>query len=164
MARVLVAYASKRGGTQEIAEAIAKRLAKRGAAVDIVEAGRAHHLAEYDAIIVGSSLYGGHWRKSAIRALRRVAHLAVPPRLWLFHSGPLAELASDPQPLPARVFNLVQALGNPPVTTFGGRLAPEAHGFLAEAMVRNGKAGDWRDADAVAAFADGIADTLVPAF
>ncbi len=162
MARVLIVHASKRGGTSEIAESIGRRLSERGAAVDVVPANRAHRFRDYDAVVVGSALYGGRWRHAAVRALRKLTHLSQPPPVWLFHSGPLDELANEPQPLPGRVFDLAHDLGDPQVTTFGGRLAPDTHGFIAKAMVRNGKAGDWRDQGAISAFADEIADSLVP--
>lgn len=163
MTRVLVAHASKRGGTAEIAEALARRLEGHGAAVDVAPARRLPRLADYDAIVLGSALYGGRWRRSAVRALRRITHLSRPPRVWLFHSGPLDELAAEPQPLPARVFDLAHRIGDPEVTTFGGRLEPDTQGFVAKAMVRNGKAGDWRDPKAVESFADEIADALARA-
>jgi menaquinone-dependent protoporphyrinogen oxidase len=163
MTRVLIVHASKRGGTAEIAESIGRRLSERGAAVDVVPANRAHHFRAYDAVVVGSALYGGRWRRAAVRAVRKLAHLSQPPQVWLFHSGPLDELARDPQPLPGRVLDLAHNLGDPQVATFGGRLAPDTQGFIARAMVRNGKAGDWRDPDAIVAYADEIADRLVPA-
>jgi menaquinone-dependent protoporphyrinogen oxidase len=161
--RVLIVHASKRGGTAEIAESIGRRLTERGAAVDVVPASRAHGFRSYDAVVVGSALYGGRWRRAAVRALRKLTHLSQPPRVWLFHSGPLDELAHEPQPLPGRVFDLAHRLGDPQVATFGGRLAPDTHGFIAKAMVRNGKAGDWRDREAICAYADRIADSLVEA-
>jgi menaquinone-dependent protoporphyrinogen oxidase len=161
MTRVLVAHASKRGGTTEIAEAIARRLQERGAVVDVVPARRVRDLAGFDAVVLGSALYGGRWRPAAVKALRRITHLSRPPRVWLFHSGPLDELAGELQPLPWRVFDLADRIGDPEVTTFGGRLEPDAHGFIARAMVRNGKAGDWRDREAIDAFADEIATRLM---
>ena len=43
---------------------------------------------------------------------------------------------------------------------FGGRLPVEGGGFMASAMARDGKAGDWRDFEEIAAWAGQIADSL----
>lgn len=161
MEKVLVLHASKRGGTAGIADLIAQRLEERGLETVVLPAARARRFDDAAAIVLGSALYGGRWRRAAVRALRRVARLPEPPSVWLFHSGPLGEAdADEPQQPPAAVERLAARLGAD-VVTFGGRLAEDARGFLARAMVRNGKCGDWRDEDMIRGYADAVADDVI---
>jgi menaquinone-dependent protoporphyrinogen oxidase len=162
MAKVLVAYGTKMGGTKGIAERVADALRSRGHEVTLAPAREVPRKAQFDAAVIGSGLYAGRWRREAVRLLQRLARSGgKPPRVWLFHSGPLGEdLADEPQPLPKKVQPLAERLEARDVVTFGGRLAEEAEGFIAKAMARNGKAGDWRDLDQAAAWGNAIADEL----
>jgi len=44
--------------------------------------------------------------------------------------------------------------------TFGGRLATDAKGWIAQKMIENGHGGDFRDMDAIAAWARSLAEEL----
>lgn len=156
MARVLVAFGTKMGGTEDIARRIAGVLAERGH--EVVLSPPAQVDGSFDAAVVGSAIYGGRWRPGPVKALRRLTRMDPPPPTWLFHSGPLAEGADEPQPLPKAVSRLADRLGTSDVVTFGGRLDEEhAAGWIARAMLRNGKGGDWRDLEGVSAWAAAIA-------
>jgi menaquinone-dependent protoporphyrinogen oxidase len=140
---------------------VAEALRSRGHEVTLAPAGEVPRKARFDAAVVGSGLYAGHWRREAVRLLKRLARSGAAPRVWLFHSGPLGdEHADDPQAPPGKVQALAERLGAHDVVTFGGRLAEDAQGFIAKAMARNGKAGDWRDPDQAAAWGNAIADEL----
>ncbi len=159
MARVLVAYGTKMGGTAGIAERIAEVLRERGH--DVVLSPPARPDGAFDGAVVGSALYAGRWMRGPVKVLRRLARRSPSPATWLFHSGPLADDAGEPQALPGAVAKSAERLGARDVVTFGGRLDEEhASGFIARAMVRNGKGGDWRDLDGVAAWAHAIADEI----
>jgi len=161
MARVLVAYGTKMGGTTGIAERVAEALRARGHEVTLARAGEVPGKAAFDAAVIGSGLYAGRWRGEAVRLLRRLAHSKERMPVWLFHSGPLGdEHAADPMRLPRSVQGLAEVLGAQDVVTFGGRLPADAGGGIAKAMARNGKAGDWRQLDQAAAWANAIADEL----
>lgn len=161
MKNVLVAYGSKMGGTAGIAQKIAETLRDRGFEATLTPASKVPRRAAFDAAVVGSGLYAGRWRGEAIRLLRRLVARSRGLPVWLFHSGPLGdEDADQPQQVPKRVAAYAAALDAPDVITFGGRLADNAPGFIARAMVRNGLSGDWRDMDQVAAWANHIADRL----
>lgn len=162
MARVLVAYGSKMGGTAGIAERIADTLQGRGHEVTLAPAREVPRRTAWDAAVVGSGLYAGRWRGEAVRLLKRLARPGEKPaRVWLFHSGPLGdEHADDPAALPKRVQRLSAKLSAEDVVTFGGRLAADAGGFVAKAMARNAMAGDWRRLDHAEAWANSIAGSL----
>jgi menaquinone-dependent protoporphyrinogen oxidase len=161
MAKVLVAYGTKMGGTAEIADQVAEALRARGHDVTLAPAGQAPYKERFDAVVVGSGLYAGRWRRDAVRLLKRLVRGEAGPRVWLFHSGPLGdEHAGDPQVPPAKVQRLTERLGAPDVVTFGGRLDPDLAGAIGKAMARNGMAGDWRQLDQAAAWGNSIADDL----
>ena len=62
---VLVAYASRYGATQGIAERIAAALRKQGLTAVVEAAEQAGDPASYDAAVIGSSIYMFHWMKQA---------------------------------------------------------------------------------------------------
>jgi len=160
MARILVAYGTKMGGTIAIAERIGQVLATRGNDVTVVEASRARLADGYDAAVVGSGLYAGMWRGPAKRLVRTIAKRAPSTPLWLFHSGPIGEEAGDPQPFPKWLTELEAGLDVRDKATFGGVLGDDAKGFIAKSMVKQGRGGDFRDMDAIAAWAERIAGQL----
>lgn len=87
--RVLIAYSSKHGSTAEVAAAIGRRLEQTGFAVDVECAQQVRSIAQYQAVIVGSPLYAGHWPRETMGFLRKhrdelarmpVAAFALGPR------------------------------------------------------------------------------------
>lgn len=87
--RVLVAYASKHGSTQGIADRIGEDLREDGHQVDVRPAGQARHAEEYDAFVVGSAAYAGHWVKDASSFVKKNKETLAHHPLWFFSSGPL---------------------------------------------------------------------------
>ncbi|MCX9078211.1 MAG: flavodoxin domain-containing protein, partial [Candidatus Methanoperedens sp.] len=64
--KILVAYASKYGATTEIAEKIGEVLRQGGIDADVLPAERVEALNLYDAVVLGSAVYAGQWRREAI--------------------------------------------------------------------------------------------------
>ena len=158
--RVLVAFGSKRGGTAEIASAIADTLRSRGFTVDCIRAAEARDVASYDAFVLGGALYAMRWIREARRfAVRNAATLRARP-VWMFSSGPLDDSANRQSVRPVRgVAALMAHVGARGHATFGGRLAADATGFPAAAMAKT-HAGDWRSWDRITDWAGDIAQTL----
>jgi menaquinone-dependent protoporphyrinogen oxidase len=158
--RVLVAHGSERGGTAELAEWIATGLREGGASPVIVPCAEVDDLAGHGAVVIGGSLYAGRWHPDARRFVRR--HQIALSRLpvWLFSSGPLGDV--DAARLGGPVGDVEEALARTDArehVLFGGRLAPDARGFVARRLARS-RAGDWRDADEARAWGAGIARVL----
>ncbi|CAM5394410.1 flavodoxin domain-containing protein [Leifsonia shinshuensis] len=87
--RTLVAYASKYGATEGIAQRIGTVLRDKGLDVEVRRCEDLDEVSGYDAYIVGSATYEFNWRKAARRFVRRnVDELAAHP-VWLFSSGPV---------------------------------------------------------------------------
>lgn len=160
MARVLVTFGSKRGGTAEIAASIADTLRAQGLQVDCLRASAVRDVAKYDAFVVGGALYAYRWIRDAQRfVMRHMSALRARP-VWMFSSGPLDDSAArrqlPPVPMVAALMARVGARGH---ATFGGRLAADATGFPAAAMAKT-HAGDWRAWDQITAWAREIGQAL----
>lgn len=163
MTEILVAYATKMGGTKEIAEAIAARIRAASHEVTVLDAADVGSVEGYKAVVLGSALYAGRWRPEAVKLLKRNADLLATRPVWLFHSGPLGTDLSA-QKAPRKVRELAARIGADQPFTFGGRLTGQtAVGFIAKKMANGPMAGDYRDWDAIELWAYKIAQELVAA-
>ena len=68
---VLIAYATRYGSTQEVAEAVGARLRERGLRVQVRRAREVHSLDGFSAVVVGTPLYIGSLLREARRFLKR---------------------------------------------------------------------------------------------
>jgi menaquinone-dependent protoporphyrinogen oxidase len=163
MNTVLVAYASRMGSTQEIAEAIGDQLTSRGFEVEVTAAVVAPSARLYEAVILGSALYMGHWEFDAVDYLKRSGSDLVDRPTWLFQSGPSGPPGeSRPTPTPRAVRRLCHKFGLAAPMTFGGNLDRDrAKGRLARWVSDGDLAGDFRDWDQIRAWADEVADQLL---
>jgi menaquinone-dependent protoporphyrinogen oxidase len=89
---VLVSYGSKYGATEQIAHRIGQVLGEAGLHVDVRSAADVEDLGPYRAVVIGSAVYAGQWRKEAAAFVRRhqeelralpAAHLAKATR-WRY--------------------------------------------------------------------------------
>ena len=89
MARsVVVGYATKRGSTREVAEAVVAVLLERGFAVELAPARDVEGVAGFDGVVLGAALYTGRLQRDARRFLkRRRKELATLP-VAVFALGP----------------------------------------------------------------------------
>jgi len=86
--RVLVAYATRYGSTQEIAEAIAATLRENGLEVDLEPAKEVKVLDEYTAVVLGAPIYMFHWHKEAKSFLSRHREALKKLPVAIFALGP----------------------------------------------------------------------------
>ncbi|HET7485531.1 MAG TPA: flavodoxin domain-containing protein [Solirubrobacterales bacterium] len=162
--KMLVAYASKRGSTAEIAEAISGVLRRDGISVDCEAVGDVKSVDPYDAVILGSAVYIKRWRGDAKHFLRQHRRALAQRPFWVFSSGPAGDPAEDRPEWaePASIVEKVERLGGRGHVVFGGRLPVEPHGPIEKAMVQNTPAEyrDRRDWDEIRAWATSIAAEL----
>jgi menaquinone-dependent protoporphyrinogen oxidase len=163
--RVLVTAASRHGATHEIASAVADGLSRRGVTAEARPAEELASLDGYDAFVVGSAVYIGRWLEPAQRLVEEhAARLAAAP-VWLFSSGPLGppgELKPEDEPVDvAGHMEATRAAGH---RVFAGRLDRKLLGFGEKAVVVAVRApeGDFRDWEAIDAFAGEIAAATAP--
>jgi menaquinone-dependent protoporphyrinogen oxidase len=160
-ARVLVAFASKLGSNGEIAEVIAETLRRSGHHSSAVPVREIRAIEEWDAVVLGSAIYAAHWQRDARRFVARYREELIARPLWLFSSGPLDErLAAAGLPITAHGAEITAGLGALDHRTFGGRLAEDAP--IDPQVLRTHPIGDFRDWEAIRAYAAEIAAALGP--
>lgn len=164
--KVLVAYATKYGATGEIADKIGEVLRQAGLHVDVLPADRAGDLDAYRAVVLGSAVYIGQWRKEAAKFLQaNEAALSGKP-VWIFSSGPTGE--GDPVELmqgwrfPGKLQPVADRIGPREITAFHGALDADKLNFIERFMIKNvgAPAGDFRDWEAITTWATAIAEAL----
>ena len=166
--RVLVAYASKYGSTAEIAKKIGEVLNKAGLVADVLPAEQVDDVTRYDAVVLGSAVYAGAWRKEAVTFLEDYKALLTKIPVWLFSSGPLGE--GDPMTLmqgwhfPSAQQPIADRIHARDITLFHGVIDMEKLNFAEKQIVKefNPLGGDFRDWDAIANWAKSIVVSLRP--
>jgi menaquinone-dependent protoporphyrinogen oxidase len=159
---VLVTYASKHGATAEIAEAIAEVLQSQGVSSDVIAMEDVDTVLRYDAYVLGSAVYVGTWLRTAREFVDEHAHVIAARPTWLFSSGPVG---TPPHPAASDEFDIgpiMAATGAREHHLFSGRLDREKLGPIERALTGalHVPAGDYREWDAVAAWATAIAWVL----
>jgi menaquinone-dependent protoporphyrinogen oxidase len=91
MEKVLIAYATTSGSTQEIAEFIAHRLATLGIENEIHPCREVSNLETYRAIVIGAPLYMFHLHKDAVSFLKRNQKMLDSIPVAVFAGGPFGE-------------------------------------------------------------------------
>src|SRR4051812_48931710 len=87
--KVLVTYATRHGATKGIAERIAETLSGRGFDLTVDAASAVAGVDAYDAFVIGSAAYAGHWMKDATALVREHVDVLSTRPVWLFSSGPV---------------------------------------------------------------------------
>jgi menaquinone-dependent protoporphyrinogen oxidase len=165
MSRVLVAYGTKHGATAEIAEHIGAILREEGHEAVVSAARDVTDPAAFDAVVLGSAVYMGRWRRDARALLKRVGLGDGVRRLWLFSSGPGADDKPNPADRwmhPRKIREAGERLGARDQVVFGGRVPPDPGNFMERSMLKRTPEDkrDARDFDAIADWARGIAAAL----
>lgn len=170
--RVLVAYASKHGSTQGIAERIGEDLRQDGHEVDVLEARQARRADDYDAVVVGSAAYAMHWVRDASSFVKKNKETLARKPLWFFSSGPLGtekvdkeghDVAEASLPKEAQEFAFLNPRDH---HVFWGALDLDELGFTGRMLMKMPAAregipqGDFRDWDDIDRWAHGIAREL----
>jgi menaquinone-dependent protoporphyrinogen oxidase len=164
--KVLIAFASKHGATEEIAVRISRALHASGLAADLRSAEDVDDLPAYDAFVIGSAVYAGQWRKEAAELLESGEPALSDKPVWLFSSGPTGE--GDPATLmngwtlPESLKPVAERIAPEDIAFFGGKLDMDKLNLAEKILVKGVKApiGDFRDWEAIDDWAAGIATTL----
>lgn len=86
---VLVAYATRYGSTQEVAEVVASALREHQLTVDLQPMHEVQAIDEYRAVLLGAPLYLGHWHKDACQFLAQHREALMERPIVVFALGPL---------------------------------------------------------------------------
>ena len=146
---ILVAYATKRESTHEVADAVAARLRELGLEVDVRPRHEVGRWSPTRGVVLGGALYTGRWHRDARRFL--ASHrdeLAQPPARGVRDGAAQARAAED---VDGSRQQLDRALAKEPelvpvsVAIFGGVIDPAKLRFPFTRM----DAADARDWDAI---------------
>jgi len=159
--RVLVAAASKHGATAEIADRIGERMREAGWDVTVASPDEVGSPGTYDAVVLGSAVYAGHWMSSAIELGARISGTTPRPPVWLFSSGPIGD-PPKPEVDPVDAAKVMEQTGARGHRLFAGKLDRAALGFAEKAIVVALRApdGDFRDWAEIESWADEIARAI----
>lgn len=159
---LLVAYASKYGATRGIAERIARKLEATEREVQIRPVDAVEDMGSYEAVVIGSAVYFGSWLKEAAELVRQHRAILSERPVWLFSSGPVGTATL---PDPKEVAEFQTAITPRGHHNFAGALNRSKLSFGERLLVKAMKApyGDFRDWDAIDAWAADIARELAPA-
>jgi menaquinone-dependent protoporphyrinogen oxidase len=163
---ILIAYATKYGATVEIAEKIGQVLRQAGLPADVQPADRVGDLTAYKAVVLGSAVYAGQWRKEAATFLEANEKQLAERPVWLFSSGPTGK--GDPVQLmkgwrfPEAQQPIADRIHPRDIAFFHGVLDMQKLSLPEKVIVKGIKApvGDFRDWNAITAWAAAIVEAL----
>ncbi len=163
--RILVAYATRKGSTAEIAEAVGRELRSAGYDVVVKEFKRVTSPEDYDAIVIGAPMYLGKAIDVGAFVASHREKLASRP-VAAFVVG-LAPVSKNPEMVGESLKALREALAPiQPVeaTMFAGNLDPSKINVLTRHLTEffaKTPAGDYRDWNAIATWARGLQGKLM---
>lgn len=167
---ILVAYATRYGSTQEVAEQVAATLRENGHEVDLQPAGQVQTVDDYRAVVLGTPLYIGRWLKDARRFLTRHQEALTERPVAVFSLGPTGEGEEEWEGVRGQLDK--ELAGFPwlepvSVALFGGRYDPAKLGLfhrmlasLPASPLYQMPASDVRDWERIEAWANDLATTL----
>ena len=171
--KILVAYASKHSSTKGIADFLGEKLKQKGNDVDVVEVKIGSDLGKYDAFVIGSAVYMGHWIKDAREFVSKNKNLLSRKPVWLFSSGPVGNEPKDKQGRdlrevsgPNEINELKEQARPREHHVFFGTFDPKdldffSRQFFKSSAIRNATPiGDFRDWKEIESWANSIASEL----
>ena len=159
--KVLVAFATRYGSTQEVAEAVAGTLREHGLEIDLEPARDVRRLEGYDGVVLGAPLMMHHLHKDAARFLTRHKGALLGLSVALFALGPVHD-PHDEQEWQGSRDQLDQELAKwawlepVAVEVLGGKFDPSLLRFPLNKLAGSASASDIRDWEAIRAWAGGL--------
>jgi menaquinone-dependent protoporphyrinogen oxidase len=166
--KVLITAASLHGATSEIAAALGEELSGQGLSATVIPPEAVNDVESYDAVIIGSAVYTGHWLAPAKDLVHRYLDVLASRPVWLFSSGPVGDpsgklsqaMRKDPVDV-AALSTATRARGH---VMFAGKLDPKmlSRPQRTALLIFRGLNGDFRDWSAIREWARSIAQELTP--
>jgi menaquinone-dependent protoporphyrinogen oxidase len=162
---ILVAYATRYGSTQQVAEAIATTLREAGLVVDLKPLREVRSLEAYRAVVLGAPLFMFHLHKDALDFLSRHRKAIANLPVAVFVLGPVHDPHDDKEWQDSRL-QLDKELAKFPwfspltIEIFGGKYDPTALRFPLKMFAGAEPASDIRDWAAIQAWAQTLPPRL----
>lgn len=162
---ILIAYATRSGSTQEVAEKIAATLRESGLTVDVQPVKQVQALDSYRAVVVGAPLYMSDWLKEARDFLSRHRATLTTLPVAVFALGPTADKEEDwteTRKQFDKVLSKYPWLTPVAAELFGGKFDPAKLTFPYNLIpaLRRMPVSDIRDWDAIRTWAENLAVQL----
>jgi len=152
---ILLAYATRYGSTQQVAETIAAALRQVGLEVDIQPMREVKRLDNYDAVVLGAAIYNARWHPDAHHFLSQHQETLRQRPVAIFALGPLtsgdAAMRRSRRQLD-RELEKYPWLKPVALEIFVGKYDPSKLGFFERLL----PASDHRDWDAIRAWANAL--------
>mgnify|MGYP001409714036 CR=1 FL=1 len=159
--KVLVSAASRHGATAEIAQVIGETLTRAGLEAVVLPPDLVTTLDWYDAAVLGSGIYVGHWMDAARHLVERHAAALASMPVWLFSSGPIGD-PPKPDEDPVDIAEITEATHARAHRIFAGKVDRAVLGLGEKVILKAVRVpeGDFRPWDDVREWANGIAAAL----
>lgn len=157
---LLVAYASRFGSTQEVAESITAALRQAGLEVELQPMGEVKSVDNYAAVVLGAAIYNTRWHPEAHRFLSQHQETLRQRSVAIFALGPLSTGEAAMQRSRRQLDRELEKypwLKPVAVEMFVGKLDPTKLGFFERL---GATASDNRNWDAIRAWANALAAQL----
>ncbi len=167
--KILVTYASLGGSTVGVAEAIGQVLSTNGTVVDVRPVNEVTDLSPYKAVVIGSAVHSGKWMPEAMAFVDRNQNILRKLPTAVFQVCMMLATSSEQYrrmvpdwlaPLRAQIQPVAEG-------SFAGALWPNRYAKLSEKLglriflaAIKLHAGDYRDWDAIRAWAEGLRSTF----
>jgi menaquinone-dependent protoporphyrinogen oxidase len=163
-ARILVAYASRKGSTAGIAQAIGKELTLEGYTVDVSEMKSVTSLAGYNAVVLGAPVYTGKVTGdvAAFVSTNKDELSRVPVAGFVTGIAPVFPKTGDVKGFTDQLVTALSPVRPVAVTMFAGTLDAGKMNLVERSLTMLMKVprGDFRDWDAIAAWAKTLAGKM----
>jgi menaquinone-dependent protoporphyrinogen oxidase len=165
--KFLVAFATRHGSTQQVAEAIAATLREVGVDADLRLLREVRTITDYNAVTLGAPLQMYRWHKDALSFLSRHRQAVAALPVAVFALGPVQDPHNEKEWQDSRS-QLDKELAKFPwfkpasVQMFGGRFDPALLSFPLNKFAASAPASDIRDWEAIRAWAQDLPTILAP--
>ncbi len=158
--KVLVAVGSKYGSSREVASTIRATLATQGFDVELWDAADVRTVTPYDAVILGSAVYGGLWRRDASSLAKEHREALKLRDVWTFSVG-MENVVVQGQPKD-EAYGIAESIGAKEHRRFSGKLDLAKLNIGERALIRalDPPVGDFRDMEDVRAWASDVGGLL----
>lgn len=160
--KVLVAYASRAGSTAEVAEEVGKVLAAEGLSVDVLPIQSITSLEPYSALVLGTAARIGKLLPETIRFVRKYSKPLQTIKVAYFVAcltmfKDTAENRTTVEGYLKPLYKIKEPVDH---EMFGGAMFPEKIPGIWSRIMRNAERGDYRDWEAIRAWAKQLAVKL----
>lgn len=162
--RVLVAYASRCGSTEEVAQFIGQRLCEAGLSADVQSVKSVRDVSAYDAVVLGGAVRMNHLLGETVRCAKKHRQaLANMPVAYFSASGTMKENTPENVATAAGFLAPLREIQAPiSEASFAGKMDLATMEPLFRMMMSRSaeEMGDWRDWDAIGAWSADLAARL----